>query len=82
MEEYLGMVKMFAGNFAPRGWVYCDGHLMDITQNTALFTILGTTYGGDGISTFGLPKLDSVKSGKDAEIKYVICVEGIYPSRD
>jgi microcystin-dependent protein len=48
---------MFAGNFAPRGWAFCDGQLLKISQNTALFSILGTTYGGDGITTFGLPDL-------------------------
>lgn len=57
MEEYIGIVKLFAGNFAPRGWMYCDGSLLSIAQNSALFSILGTTYGGDGITTFALPNL-------------------------
>jgi len=48
---------MFAGNFAPRGWAFCNGQLLSISQNTALFSILGTTYGGDGRTTFGLPDL-------------------------
>lgn len=48
---------MFGGNFAPRGWAFCDGQLLPIAQNTALFSILGTTYGGDGQTTFGLPEL-------------------------
>ena len=48
---------MFAGNFAPRGWAFCDGQLLSIASNTALFSILGTTYGGDGRTTFGLPDL-------------------------
>jgi microcystin-dependent protein len=48
---------MFAGNFAPKGWALCNGQLMPIAQNTALFSILGTTYGGDGVTTFGLPDL-------------------------
>jgi microcystin-dependent protein len=48
---------MFAGNFAPRGWAFCAGQLLSIAQNTALFSILGTTYGGDGIQTFALPDL-------------------------
>jgi microcystin-dependent protein len=82
MDEYLGIVKLFAGNFAPRGWAYCDGQLLSLSQNTALFSLLGTTYGGDGVSTFALPKLESVKSGKDAEIKYIICLEGMYPTRE
>lgn len=57
MEDMLGIVKLFAGNFAPRGWAICDGQLLPIAQNTALFSILGTTYGGDGRTTFGLPDL-------------------------
>ena len=54
-EPFLGEVRWFAGNFAPRGWAFCDGQLLSISQNTALFSILGTTYGGDGRTTFGLP---------------------------
>lgn len=57
MEEYLGIIKIFAGSFAPRGWLDCNGQLLAISQNTALFSILGTTYGGDGITTFALPDL-------------------------
>jgi microcystin-dependent protein len=57
MEAYIGLITMFAGNFAPRGWALCNGQLMSIAQNTALFSILGTTYGGDGQVTFALPNL-------------------------
>ncbi|PWG05705.1 phage tail protein [Polaribacter aquimarinus] len=57
MDEYIGIVKIFAGNFAPRNWAFCHGQLLAINQNTALFSILGTTYGGDGRTTFGLPDL-------------------------
>jgi len=56
-EPFIGQVSMFAGNFAPRGWAFCDGQLLSISQNTALFSLLGTTYGGDGRTTFGLPDL-------------------------
>ena len=55
MEPYLGEIKMFGGNFAPAGWALCNGQLLSIQQNAALFSLLGTTYGGDGIQTFGLP---------------------------
>lgn len=55
----LGEIKMFAGTFAPHGWAFCNGQLLSISQNTALFSILGTTYGGNGVSTFGLPDLRS-----------------------
>ncbi|TWU08399.1 phage tail protein [Stieleria varia] len=57
MEPFIGQIIMFGGNFAPRGWALCDGQLLSIAQNTALFSILGTTYGGDGRTTFGLPEL-------------------------
>jgi microcystin-dependent protein len=57
MEPFIGEVKIFAGNFAPRGWAFCDGQLMAISSNDTLFSIIGTTYGGDGRSSFGLPDL-------------------------
>ena len=82
MDEYIGIVKLYAGTFAPKGWAYCDGQLMSIEQNSALFSLLGTTYGGDGKSTFALPLLEDVKSGKDDLIKYIICLSGMYPQRD
>jgi len=57
MEEYIGAIQIFAGNFAPRGWAFCEGQILQISQNAALFSILGTTYGGNGTSTFALPDL-------------------------
>ncbi len=56
-DPYLGTIGIFAGNFAPRGWAKCEGQLLPIASNTALFSLLGTTYGGDGRTTFGLPDL-------------------------
>jgi len=56
-EGFIGEIRMFAGNFAPRGWAFCEGQLLPISQNTALFSILGTTYGGDGRTTFALPDM-------------------------
>jgi len=56
-EPFIAEIRMFAGNFAPRNWALCDGQLMPIAQNTALFSLLGTTYGGDGRTTFALPDL-------------------------
>ena len=56
-EPFLGQIVMFGGNFAPRGWALCDGQLLAISGNSALFSILGTTYGGDGRTTFALPEL-------------------------
>ena len=56
-EPFIAQIIMFGGTFAPRGWAFCDGQLMSISQNSALFSLLGTTYGGDGRSTFGLPDM-------------------------
>ena len=56
-QPYLGEVRMFAGNFAPRSNAYCNGQILNITQNTALFSLLGTQFGGNGQTTFGLPDL-------------------------
>src|SRR5437660_8072226 len=56
-NPFLAEIRIFAGNFAPKGWALCDGQLMPISQNTALFSLLGTTYGGDGKSNFALPDL-------------------------
>ena len=56
-EPFIGQISMFAGKFAPRNWAFCDGQVMPIAQYTALFSILGTTYGGDGVNYFNLPDL-------------------------
>src|SRR4029453_7998397 len=56
-EPFLGQIQAFGFNFAPRGWATCDGQILPIAQNTALFSLLGTTYGGNGVNTFGLPDL-------------------------
>jgi microcystin-dependent protein len=56
-EPFLGEIRVVPYNFAPKGWAFCQGQLLAISQNTALFSLLGTTYGGNGISTFGLPDL-------------------------
>lgn len=56
-DPFLAEIRMFAGNFAPTGWAFCNGQLLTISQNTALFSLLGTSYGGNGRSTFGLPNM-------------------------
>ena len=56
-EPFLAEIKLFAGNFAPKGWAFCQGQLLSISQNQALFSLVGTMYGGDGQTTFGLPDL-------------------------
>jgi microcystin-dependent protein len=56
-QPYVGEIRMFAGNFAPAGWLFCEGQLLPISENETLFQLIGTTYGGDGESTFALPDL-------------------------
>jgi microcystin-dependent protein len=76
MDPILGMIYLFAGNFAPVGYAMCDGQLMEINQNQALFSVIGTTYGGNGVQNFALPK-PTGPSGAT----YLIATRGIYPSR-
>lgn len=58
-QPYVGEIRMFAGNFAPAGWMFCDGQSLPISENETLYNLIGTTYGGDGESTFDLPNLQS-----------------------
>lgn len=74
-QPYVGEIRMFAGNFAPAGWAFCDGQLLPISENDTLFNLIGTTYGGDGQSTFALPNLQSrvpMHMGTQAGGTYVI----------
>ena len=76
-DPYLGQVFLFAGTFPPRGYHECNGALLSTMDNDALFYILGTAYGGDGRTTFGLPKIPRPEKGG----MYVIAVQGTFPSR-
>src|SRR5215211_2706834 len=70
---YIGEIRIFAGNFAPAGWAFCDGQLMPISENDVLFTLIGTTYGGDGQETFALPDLQGrvpIHAGTSGGITY------------
>ena len=65
-QPFIGEIRMIGCNFAPQGWAFCDGQILPINQNTALFSLLGTTYGGNGVNTFALPNLDGrVAVGED-----------------
>jgi microcystin-dependent protein len=78
MEELIGVIKLFGGNFTPQGFMECNGQLLPVNQYQALYSILGNTYGGNIQSlTFALPKL----TPPDKSMKYIMCVEGIYPNR-
>ncbi len=82
MDGTLAEIRLFAGNFAPLNWMVCNGQLLQINTNTALFSLLGTMYGGDGINTFALPKLSPPAQAPANSMQYIICVQGIYPSRN
>ena len=79
MDPMLGQIVLFAGNFAPVGWEFYAGQLMPINQNLALFSLLGTTFGGDGTNDFALPDLRSHAPVSGSN--YIIAVEGTFPSR-
>lgn len=76
-EPMLGEVILFAGTFAPRGWEKCEGQQLSIAQYEALFALLGTNYGGDGRTTFALPKIEGPVKG----MHYIIATTGTFPSR-
>ena len=80
MEPFFGQIQGFGFQFAPVGWAKCEGQMMPIEENQALFSLLGTTYGGDGRTTFGLPDLR--RDGKQNNINYCIAINGLYPSRN
>ena len=81
-EPYLGEIRMFGGDFAPRGWARCHGQLLPISEHAPLFSLIGTTYGGDGVDTFALPDLrhDSTPVGS-LPITFIIALAGVYPPR-
>jgi microcystin-dependent protein len=77
MDEMMGVIKLFAGDYAPQGYMECNGQILPINQYQALFAILYGKFGGDGQTNFALPKMESPIEG----IKYIICVQGMWPSR-
>lgn len=93
MDPFIGLITIFGGNFAPRGWAFCEGQLLAINQNQALFSIIGTTYGGDGRTTFALPDLrgrvaispgqgpglTNYKVGEKGGLESVVLTEGQLP---
>jgi microcystin-dependent protein len=89
MNPFIGEIRIFGGNFAPRGWMFCQGQLLSIAQNTALFSLLGTTYGGNGQTTFALPDLrgrlpvhpgSTVQLGEVSGLEQVTLVEAQLPA--
>ena len=80
MEHYIGEIKLFSFNFVPSGWILCEGQILTVDQNPALFSILGATYGGDGRNTFAVPKLRG--KGPTPYTHCCIALPGALPSRD
>lgn len=78
MEPFVGQILLFPYNFAPVNWAYCDGQLLAISQYEMLFTLIGTTYGGDGTSTFALPNLKGTEPNPN--LHYYISLQGVYPN--
>jgi microcystin-dependent protein len=79
MDGFIGQILLFAFNYAPRQWMPCEGQMLQIVDNEALFSLVGAQYGGDGRTTFALPNL----KGKEPVpgMRYCICTEGVYPPR-
>jgi microcystin-dependent protein len=80
MDILVGQIQLFPYTFTPKGWAPCKGQLLQINQNTVLFSLLGTSFGGDGRQTFALPNLQGKEPAPN--LQYFIAVEGTYPSRD
>ena len=78
MEPFIGQIVLFPFNFEIRNWARCDGRLLPISSNQALFALLGTQFGGDGRMTFALPKL----AGPSEGLQYQIALQGVFPSRE
>ena len=82
-DAFVAEIRVFPFNFAPKGWAFCDGQLLPISQNTALFSLIGTSYGGDGMKTFALPNLLNNRPfpADISQGNYYIAVNGVFPSR-
>jgi microcystin-dependent protein len=82
VNPFLGEIETFAFNFCPTGWATANGQLLPINQNQALFALLGTTYGGDGQTTFALPTTKPIFSATGAPLQQCIALQGIFPPRN
>jgi microcystin-dependent protein len=80
-EPFLGEITIFGGTYAPRGFAFCEGQLLPISQYTALFSLLGNRYGGDGRTKFALPNLKNAEKSLNGA-RYIIALQGIFPSRN
>jgi microcystin-dependent protein len=79
---YIGMVRLFAGNYAPEGWMFCDGQELRMVDHQVLYAVIGNLYGSHSSQTFCLPKIDPLKTASVTPIRYIICVNGgLFPMR-
>jgi microcystin-dependent protein len=79
MDPFIGEIRLFPFPFAPQGWMSCEGQILQVNQNQALFALIGPTYGGDGTHNFALPNLKHKEPDKN--MHYCIALQGIFPSR-
>lgn len=79
MDPFLGDIEIFPYGFTPYGWMECNGQILNITTNEALFALIGTNFGGNGSTTFGLPNIPADKCPMG--MRYYIAVQGIFPSK-
>lgn len=81
MDGFLGEIRLFGGDFAPRNWTFCDGRILQVDDNQQLYSLLGNTFGGRTRDEFALPKLDAPPQPETYyPVRYIICVDGRYPS--
>jgi len=80
-DDFIGEVTVFAGNFAPRNHAFCEGQILKISGNEALYSLLGNKYGGDGRTSFALPNLAEAEKALNGA-RYIIALQGIYPARN
>ena len=79
MDPYLGQIQLYPYDFEPKGWALCDGRKLPINMNEALYSLIGTQFGGDGQTSFCLP--DLTDKGPAPEVRYYIALQGIFPQR-
>ena len=81
-DPYLGEIQIFPYNFCPVGWLPLTGQILPISQYTALFSLIGTNFGGDGVTTFALPKWSAIFAANGGPFMACIAMQGVYPSRN
>lgn len=81
MDQFIGQIAIFPWDWAPRNWAKCDGQLMSIRENSALFALIGTEFGGNGRDNYALPNLSPIKTENGGDLAYYIALYGIFPPR-